>query len=135
VQAAVLHRRGARDRTGWVRWVAAEEGRWGDREHACVIRVVIFGRQAESSARHLGQGSVVFIAGHLRQREIVTGEGEERRMLEVICERIVFLSEPVAHAREIARAFIDPPAMVPDANARPVARERSACAPMASRQR
>ncbi len=37
-------------------------------------------------------------------------------MLEVVVERIEFLSEPVAHAREVARTLIDPPAMVPDAD-------------------
>jgi primosomal replication protein N len=40
----------------------------------CIMRVVIFGRQAEPAARHLGRGSEVFVAGHLAQRERVTQE-------------------------------------------------------------
>ncbi len=87
-----------------------------ERENACVIRIVVWGKQAEPSARHLGAGRVVFIAGHLRQREYVTGEGEKRRMLEVVSERIAFLPEPAGHVREIARVFIDPPAILPDAD-------------------
>ncbi len=44
------------------------------REKGCVIRAVVFGKQAEPAARHLGRGSVVFIAGHLRQRQVRIGE-------------------------------------------------------------
>ncbi len=86
------------------------------REKVCVIRVVIFDKQAEAAARHLGRGSIVFVAGHLRQREIVTREGEKHRALEVVAERVEFLSQPADHPRDIARTLIDPPAMVPDAD-------------------
>ena len=86
------------------------------RENACVIRVVVLGKQAEASAQHLGRDSVVFVAGHLRQSERVTPEGEKRKTLEVVAERIEFLSEPAGLTGEIARAFIDPPAMLPEAD-------------------
>ena len=86
------------------------------RESACVIRVVVLGKQAEASVQQLGRTSVVFIAGHLRQSERVTPDGEKRRMLEVVAERIEFLSEPAGHTGEIARTFIDPPAMLPEAD-------------------
>jgi single-strand DNA-binding protein len=89
----------------------------GHREHACVIRIVIFGKQAEPAARHLGRGSEVFVTGHLHQQERVTLDGQKVRSLEVVAERVEFLSVPAAHVREIARAFIDPPAMLPDADA------------------
>lgn len=88
-----------------------------ERHHPCASRVVIFGKQAEPAARHLGRGSAVFVAGHLRQRERVTQEGQKLRSLEVVAERVEFLSEPAGHIREIARTFIDPPAMLPEADA------------------
>ena len=56
------------------------------------------------------------MAGHLRQQELLTPEGEKRRRLEVVAERIEFLSERAGLAGEIARAFIDPPAMLPEAD-------------------
>jgi hypothetical protein len=33
-----------------------------------------------------------------------------------VAERVEFLSEPAGRIGEIARAFIDPPAMLPDAD-------------------
>ena len=86
------------------------------RKNACVIRVVVLGKQAEASAQQLGVGSMVFVAGHLRQQEHLTTEGEKRKRLEVVAERIEFLSEPAGRSGEIARAFIDPPAMLPEAD-------------------
>ncbi len=77
------------------------------REKVSVIRVVVCGKQAEPEARYLGRGSLVFIAGHLRQREMVSREGEKHRALEVAAERIEFLSEPVGLAKEIACTRID----------------------------
>ncbi len=58
----------------------------------------------------------MFIAEHLRQREIEAGEGEKRRALEVVAERIEFLSQPAGLAKKSARTLIDPPATVPDAD-------------------
>jgi hypothetical protein len=46
----------------------------------------------------------------------VTPEGEKRRTLEVVAERVEFLSEPAGHAAAITHALIDPPAMLPDAD-------------------
>ena len=46
----------------------------------------------EFSGGRLGREDGVFIAGHLRQREYGTAEGEERRALEVVAERVEFLS-------------------------------------------
>jgi single-stranded DNA-binding protein len=89
----------------------------GHREQVCVNHVAIFGKQAEPAARHLGRDSTVFVAGHLRQHGSVTHDGQKGRSLEVVAERIEFLSEPANHAREIARAFIDPPAVLPAADA------------------
>ncbi len=56
-----------------------------------------------------GRESLVFIAGHLRQREYVTAEGGKRRALEVVAERVEFMSEPAGQAAAITRALIDPP--------------------------
>ncbi len=78
------------------------------REKSCVIRVVVWGKQAEPAARHLGRGSIVFVAGHLRQREIAAREGGQHRGVEMVAERVEFLSEPVGHAREVAQAFLVP---------------------------
>ena len=89
-----------------------------EHHQSCVIRVVVFGKQAEPAAHHLGRDSEVFVAGRLRlrQQQRVTHEGQKVRSLEVVAERIEFLSQPAGHAQEIARPLIDPPAMLPEAD-------------------
>jgi len=79
-----------------------------------VIRVITFGQQAEPTARDLGAGSMVFVSGHLRQLAHMGRDGLKLRSLELVADRVEFLSEAVAHARETA--FIDPPAVVADAD-------------------
>jgi len=44
-------------------------------------------------------------------------DGQKVRSLEVVAERVEFLSEPADHVRETARAFIDPLAMLPEVDA------------------
>ncbi len=58
------------------------------------------------SARCLSQGGY--------EQEHVTHDGQKVRLLEVVCERIEFLSAPVAERAESARAFIDSPAYIPE---------------------
>jgi single-stranded DNA-binding protein len=74
-----------------------------DRENACVICIGIFGKQAEPAARHLAHGNGVSLQGHLHQREIVTQDGQKVRSLEVVCERIEFLTEPAGHVGDRPR--------------------------------
>jgi len=44
----------------------------------------------------------------LRLQERVTHDEQKVRSLEIVCERIEFLSAPVGHAHEIASTFSDP---------------------------
>ncbi len=36
-----------------------------ERGELCIMRVIVFGKQAEPAARHLGRDSEVFITGYL----------------------------------------------------------------------
>jgi single-stranded DNA-binding protein len=85
-------------------------------QNAWAIRVVIWGKQAKPAVRDLGHESVVLVAGYLRQWERVNREGQKLRSLEVVCEHIVFLSEPAGRTTEIDHAFIDTPAIQPGAD-------------------
>jgi hypothetical protein len=55
---------------------------------------------------------------HCDMRDVSSRPAKDRngRSLEVVSKQMQFLSDPVAHVREIARAFIDAPAMLPDAD-------------------
>ncbi len=88
-----------------------------ERGEGWILGVIGFGKQAKPAARQLGRGSLVFVAGRLRQWERVTQEGQKERSFEIVAERVEFLSEPAARTAEIARAFIDAPAVVAEADA------------------
>jgi len=54
-------------------------------------RVVLFGRQAEITAQYLVAGSQVFIQGRLRSRDYQDKQGETRRIVEVLSDKLVLL--------------------------------------------
>lgn len=60
-------------------------------EHTEWHRVVLFGRQAEIAAEYLAAGSQVFIQGRLRSRDYTDKNGEVRRIVEVISDKLVLL--------------------------------------------
>lgn len=54
------------------------------------VDVVFFGNRAESIDRYLSKGSLVFVAGRLRQNKWQDDKGNNRSKLEVIGEDIQF---------------------------------------------
>ena len=63
------------------------------REETCFVRVVVFGKQAESCNQYLTKGRLVFVEGRLQYRSWETN-GEKRSSLDVIAERVQFLGVP-----------------------------------------
>ena len=61
------------------------------REEACFLTVVVWGKQAESSAEYLDKGSPVMIEGRLQTRDWETKDGQKRNVVEVVAERLQFL--------------------------------------------
>ena len=60
------------------------------KEDTCFVRVVTFGRQAESCNRYLAKGRLVFIEGRLQYRSWESN-GQKLSALDVIAERVQFL--------------------------------------------
>ncbi len=60
-------------------------------EQACFVDVVVWGRQAETSAEFLQKGSSVFVEGRLQLDKWETQEGEKRSKLRVRADRVQFL--------------------------------------------
>jgi single-strand DNA-binding protein len=61
------------------------------REETCFLTVVVWGKQAESSAQYLDKGSPVLVEGRLQTRDWETRDGQKRNVVEVVAERLQFL--------------------------------------------
>jgi single-strand DNA-binding protein len=64
------------------------------REETCFLTVVVWGKQAESSAQYLDKGSPVMVEGRLQTRDWEGKDGQKRNVVEVVAERIQFLGRP-----------------------------------------
>ena len=60
------------------------------KEETCFVRVVVWGKQAESCSQYLVKGSLVFVEGRLVYRAWES-EGQRRTSLEVRADRVQFL--------------------------------------------
>ena len=61
-------------------------------EDTCFVRVVVWANQAESCAKYLSKGRPVFIEGRLQSRSWEDKDGQKRSTMEVVAERVQFLS-------------------------------------------
>jgi single-strand DNA-binding protein len=63
-------------------------------EQTCFVDVVVWGRQAETSAEYLQKGSSVFVEGRLQLDQWENQQGEKRSKLRVRADRVQFLGSP-----------------------------------------
>jgi len=64
------------------------------KDEVCFVRVVVFGKQAESCSQHLSKGRLVFIEGRLQYRSWEQQDGQKRSSLDVVADRVQFLGGP-----------------------------------------
>ena len=64
------------------------------RSEATFLTVVVWGKQAEASAQHLGKGSQVFVEGRIQIREWSGKDGQKRTATEIVAETVQFLNRP-----------------------------------------
>lgn len=55
------------------------------------LTVVVWGKQAETSAQYLDKGSPVLVEGRLQTREWEGKDGQRRNVVEVVAQRVQFL--------------------------------------------
>ena len=67
------------------------------KEEVCFVRVVVWGKQAESCAQYLSKGRPVFVEGRLIYRSWEK-DGQTRTTLEVRADRVQFLGRPTSAA-------------------------------------
>ena len=63
------------------------------KDDVCFVRIVVFGKQAESCSQHLNKGRLVFIEGRLQYRSWEQ-DGQKRSMLDIVADRVQFLGAP-----------------------------------------
>lgn len=74
--------------------------RFGKSDEADFIRVSTWNGQAESCSKYLSKGKRVAIDGRLRSRSWTTEAGEKRYALEVVANRVQFLTPPPANGAQ-----------------------------------
>jgi len=83
----------------------------GDRrEETSFLTVVVWGKQAESSAQYLDKGSPVLVEGRLQTRDWETKDGQKRNVVEVVAERLQFLGRARAAVTPVEGEPVDEPA-------------------------
>jgi single-strand DNA-binding protein len=88
------------------------------KEEACFVDCVTFGRQAETVGEYLQKGRPALVEGRLRWQSWETDEGQRRSKLEVLAERVQFLSSP-AGVRQEGRDTAEMPDPSSDADEAP----------------
>lgn len=56
--------------------------------------VVVFVAQADACGKYIGKGTQVLVEGHLATSEYTDQGGQKRRSMEIIADRVHFLSRP-----------------------------------------
>lgn len=64
------------------------------RSETTFLTIVVWGKQAEASAQHLGKGSQVFVEGRIQIREWNGKDGQKRTATEIVAETVQFLNRP-----------------------------------------
>lgn len=72
-------------------------------------RCVLFGGNAENTAKYTGKGSKVQIIGRLRTRKWQDRDNVDRWMTEILCREIHFLDRKPADGKDDGEATSQPP--------------------------
>lgn len=68
----------------------AGNGEW--KEEVTYLGVEVWGKSAEACGEYLKKGSPLLVEGRLKLKEWTAQDGQKRSMLEVVAERVQFLS-------------------------------------------
>ena len=68
----------------------AGNGEW--KEEVTYLSVEVWGKSAEACGEYLKKGSPLLVEGRLKLKEWTAQDGQKRSMLEVVSERVQFLS-------------------------------------------
>lgn len=78
------------------------------KEETSFVRVVVWGRMAETCGEYLKKGSPVFVEGRLQSRSWDGADGQKRNTLEVVAMNVQFLRGASAGGRDKDAGFDTP---------------------------
>jgi len=87
------------------------------KEEATFMRVVVWGRRAETCGEYLGKGSSVFVEGRLQSRTWQAQDGQKRNTVEIVADNVQFLGRPKTEGAQPSRGTSnaqEPLDVVPD---------------------
>ena len=61
------------------------------KDDVCFVRIVVWGKQAESCSEYLSKGRPVLVEGRLQSRSWEAQDGTKRNTIEVVAQRVQFL--------------------------------------------
>ena len=64
------------------------------KEEATFMRIVVWGRRAETCGEYLAKGSSAFVEGRLQSRTWEGQDGQKRSTVEIIADNVQFLGRP-----------------------------------------
>lgn len=80
-------------------------------EETSFFDIVVFGNQAEVCKKYLTKGRSVLVEGRLRQRTWTSEDGQKRRKVEIIANRVHFIGTAQKEAQSIVEPVEDVPAV------------------------
>jgi len=64
------------------------------KQEVTFMRIVVWGRRAETCGEYLNKGSLVFVEGRLQSRTWEGQDGQKRSTVEIIADNVQFLGRP-----------------------------------------
>lgn len=75
--------------------IAVGDG-FGDKQKTYFIPCVVWGKQAEALAQYNTKGNKIAVSGKIVQRSYENKDGEKRSIIEVLVDKLVFLTQKKA---------------------------------------
>lgn len=72
------------------------------KEEVTFIRVVVWGRRAETCGEYLSKGSQAFVEGRLQSRTWEGQDGQKRTTIEIVADNVQFLGRPKREGQQAA---------------------------------
>lgn len=81
------------------------------KQETCFVRIVVWGKQAETCNQYLSKGSSVFVEGRLIYRSWQGTDGKQKSTLEVRADRVQFLTRSSKEQSQAEPAMQESPNM------------------------
>jgi len=77
------------------------------KEEVTFIRVVVWGRRAETCGEYLSKGSSAFVEGRLQSRTWEGQDGQKRSTIEIVADNVQFLGRPKKESQQAPASSAD----------------------------